>query len=465
MPVVYAFILLAVTAAAPSPRALPSSASVFFAPRIDRLSGTASFFGPAGASSAVLRPEAWRDALHPLGFDALRPESVKAVGIDPAGPLTLSQRTDVDVSCVSVADAAVYQRAMEARLQRLGTLRRTTKNGVVTVAAVDALGRVVLASVTKGRDSCAVVAHGATAEPHLVPVAALLGPTPVAVPALKPVRTLPGTFFLALTSGTPNGVLGVTTQGPTATAHVQAIGLPLAAMEGPGTSPFAAFSPAGLGVVRLRLARASLAPMVDASLAKLPLTPALRVAATTLAPALTGNVALFIHRVQVTGTLRTAEGRFSAVRAAVVAEVADAALAKQLVDGLDAQALGFRGGTLRTGVTGTTVVLANDVAAYDAAVAALGAAPRRQAHAVEFDVQPQALARGLSQVPLLDAVQDPALAGVLAAGTELGPLLLASERLVGWLDAAGAAGHRAELTWRLRSSSAVPDGGVDSPRE
>ena len=86
------------------------------------------------------------------------------------------------------------------------------------------------------------------------------------------------------------------------------------------------------------------------------------------------------------------------------------------------------------------------------ALASVGAEPAKQTHALELLINPTMVAKGLAQVPLLDAFQNPALAGLLAAGTELGPLLVASERLSGWADPTNIAGlHRAQLTWPLRA--------------
>jgi hypothetical protein len=82
-------------------------------------------------------------------------------------------------------------------------------------------------------------------------------------------------------------------------------------------------------------------------------------------------------------------------------------------------------------------------------LAALPGGAGKQAHAGEAVVDPKLLAEGLSQVPLLEALQAPELAGLVAAATELGPLLLASKKVTGWLDAAGTGQHRAQAVWQL----------------
>jgi hypothetical protein len=98
-------------------------------------------------------------------------------------------------------------------------------------------------------------------------------------------------------------------------------------------------------------------------------------------------------------------------------------------------------------------------------VAALASASGKQAHGLEFELDPKAVARGLQQVPLLEAVQAPELAALVAASTELGPLLVASAKLGGGLDST-AEGHVTKLTWLLDAAKfvdPVPDAGVPSP--
>lgn len=103
--------------------------------------------------------------------------------------------------------------------------------------------------------------------------------------------------------------------------------------------------------------------------------------------------------------------------------------------------------------------LSNDAAAREVALRALPAKASAQAHAGEATVDPALLARALSQVPLSEAVQNAELAGLLAASAELGPLLVGSEKIAGWVDGAGAQGHRAQLWWVLKQPAGA-DGGV-----
>ena len=94
------------------------------------------------------------------------------------------------------------------------------------------------------------------------------------------------------------------------------------------------------------------------------------------------------------------------------------------------------------------------------AITALASASGKQTHGIEFVVDPKLVAKGLQQVPLLEAVQAPELAGLVAAGTELGPLLLASDRVSGYLDSAAGGVHTGRLVWQLDASKFAPDAGV-----
>ncbi len=67
---------------------------------------------------------------------------------------------------------------------------------------------------------------------------------------------------------------------------------------------------------------------------------------------------------------------------------------------------------------GANVYLATDVTVLDNVLKTLPTSPAKQLHAAEWSVDPKLLANGLSQVPLLDAMQSGELAGALAAGTE-----------------------------------------------
>jgi hypothetical protein len=189
--------------------------------------------------------------------------------------------------------------------------------------------------------------------------------------------------------------------------------------------------------------------VLEQVLRRIPSGKPLSLLAPKVAPLLTGNVALFVARVKVTQGLRTGEARYFAVKHVLLAEVSDAAAVKALLGGIDEAALATRKGKLEVGLAGSTLYLSNDAAAKDAALRALEGAGGAQAHAGEAAIDPKLLADGLSQVPLLEALQAPELAGLVAAATELGPLLLASTRVEGWVDPAGEGTHRGQAVWEL----------------
>jgi hypothetical protein len=68
---------------------------------------------------------------------------------------------------------------------------------------------------------------------------------------------------------------------------------------------------------------------------------------------------------------------------------------------------------------------------------------------MDFTMDPKKVARGLSQVSLIDIMSNQQLAGLFAASAEAGPLLANSERLTGWLDSAPGGAHRFSLNWAL----------------
>lgn len=101
------------------------------------------------------------------------------------------------------------------------------------------------------------------------------------------------------------------------------------------------------------------------------------------------------------------------------------------------------------------MVLSNDAEVKGRMLRALEGAAGKQAHGLEFVAAPTQVAQGLAQVPLLEALQAPELAGLVAVSSELGPLL-ASERVAGSVEAGPV--QRAQLTWALNPSKFVEDG-------
>jgi hypothetical protein len=203
-------------------------------------------------------------------------------------------------------------------------------------------------------------------------------------------------------------------------------------------------------------------------------------AAHAMAATLTGNAVVVIARVKVQASLRTEAGRFFAVRMAVLGESKDPQASRavlktmesikgaQPLDSGEGLSLILREGQVQLGVRGKNVYLANDVSVLEGAAKALPEQGGKQQHGAEITVDPKLLAQALSQVPLLDAVQSTELAGVLAAGAELGPLLLGTEQVSGWADELPGTGYKGQVTWKLKPppprdggfpDAGAPDGG------
>jgi hypothetical protein len=432
-----------------APRAPADAELVTYVPKLDRLSTLMPFFTAAGTRSVILRPEGWRGTAHPvLEFDVTDPASLDAAGVDASSSLTLSRIGERQVSCVGIKDAKRFAARCEERLKRLGDLFTKQEGAVTTVGARDPLNRVLAGYVINGTESCAVTGHGLSVEKQLPELAKALGKS-VKGPGFTLAQGLDGAAQVVVPKGSPLGAVTLTGDGLTLTANAKAKGLPLAQLSGAGTSPYAALAPADLATLRARLAKDAMAPVLDQVLRQLPGGKDLAALSTAVAPLLTGNVAVYAAKVKVSQGLRTPEARFFAVKSVWLAEVTDAAAVQAALGGKDRVSFPTRAGALEVGLTGTTLWLSNDAGARDALLAALPGGAGKQAHAGEAVVDPKLLAEGLSQVPLLEAIQAPELAGLVAAATELGPLLLASKKVSGWLDAAGAGQHRAQAVWQL----------------
>jgi hypothetical protein len=115
-------------------------------------------------------------------------------------------------------------------------------------------------------------------------------------------------------------------------------------------------------------------------------------------------------------------------------------------------------GTVLAGLSGKHLFFANDEEALKAALAAVASvAPAPMEHGADAFVDPALLSRAFNQVSLLDLMSSRDLAPLVAAGTELGPLLSHTERLSAWVDADGTS-QRYALTWKL----SVPAGEADA---
>ncbi len=441
-----------------APRALPGAEVVSYLPRLDRTADSVPFFEVAGARVSLLRPSAWREFTHPiLEFDVTRAESFNAAGIDGTGSLTVSRRGEFEVSCVTLSDVKAFETACAPRMKSTGDLTRKTEAGVTIVSAKDQLNRVLLAYALKGKVSCAATNHGLSLQEVLPELAKLTASTkPPTGAGYKAASDLPGAISIIRPDGPQSGAVSLTTKNLTATLNAQINGLVSALAPKVGQSPFATAAPLGMAVLRLRLTKgAALEESLAAALKQVPGGRLLQPAVHVLAPLMTGNVLVFVHRAEVTGSLGTDDARFRALKHAILIETTDAAATTQALAELAARDPSGRRPVSQFGSLGSVAYLFNDDLALKTALTSLegAAAAGRQAHSLEIRLEPGVMAKALAQVPLLDAIQNQALAGLLAVGSELGPLLLVSEPMTGWVDppSAPTGAHRAQVVWPLKA--------------
>jgi hypothetical protein len=441
-----------------APRGLADAELITWAPKASEVSTLLPFFSRAGQGSVMVAPASWRESAHPLlVVDVTRPESMTAAGISVADGLTVTVRGPITVGCHTLSDARAFEAAARARLERYGTVFRTEAAGLITLGSRDALNRVQAAALIKGKESCSVSASGQTVE-KLLPEVTKAFAKPLAGAWVKAATDQPATQYFMVPERPQDpaarlkgwATLALSSKGDTLTVDGRTKGLPISTLQPSGASPFAQLSAPGVMTVRARVAKEQLGPVMEQLFSGLPGGRTLAPAAKELAPSLTGNVAFVFSRVKVTSGLRAPASRFFAMRFVLLAEASDAAAAKAVVDAVDQKALQFKEGRLEAGVVGNVVWLSDEGEARDAVLAALGRAAGQQKHGAEFDVDPQALAKALASVPLLEIVQSPELSGVLVAATEVGPLLMMTDRVRGWLDSTSASTDRKST--RLNSS-------------
>lgn len=442
-----------------APRAPPGAEVVAYVPKLADAAQLLPFFTAAGSRSVLLRPDSWRSESHPLiDVDVMSRESLALAGIDSGGSLTSSRLGEASIACVTVSDVDAYRKAADAKLARLGEVFEKVEGGVSVYASRDPLGRVLAAYVLHGKDSCAITGHGRSVEPQF-PLMSKLVTKAAAGPGVTMAAKMPGVVQLIAPAGSTPGVLALNAKGLALTVDGKAKGLPLAQLAGAGASPLGTFSASGMAVFRARVAKAQVPSMVEAAVRQFPGASTLLPLAREAAPYFTGNAAVLLSHAKVSAGLRTREARFFALKGALLAEVNDVPAVAALLTKLDPKALAFREGTISVTLEGSLLVVSNDAEVRARAVAALASAAGKQAHGVEFEVDPRLVARGLQQVPLLEAVQAPELAGLVAAGTELGPLLLASQKVTGFLDSPAAGVHSARIVWQLDPAKFTPDAG------
>lgn len=452
-------LLMAMTVAA-APKAPADAQVIGYAPAVDKLGALVPFFEKAGTRSVLARPENWKTDAHVLlEVDFTNAEALKSAGVDATGPLTRAQVGDATMSCVRISNLDAFRKGCDARLARLGDVFEKVEGGVSVYGARDPIGRVMAAYTVAGKDSCALNGHGRSVE-ALFPMLAKATSKPASGAGWAMTSKVPGVLQLVMPSGAPSGVVGLSGKELELTIDGKTKQAPLAQLSGGGASPFGSFRPGGMAVVRGRVAKAQLPTLVEQVVRVMPASSVLLPVARAVAPYLTGNTALLLSHVRVGSGLRTREARFFALKGALVAEVSDAAAVQPLLSALDPAVLKFGQGALSVTLEGNVLVVSNDAETRARAVAALSSASGRQQHGVEFEIDPKAVAKGLQQVPLLEAVQAPELAALVAASTEVGPLLLASSSITGWLDSASDAQHVSKLVWTLDAAKFAPDAGV-----
>ncbi|HSP80401.1 MAG TPA: hypothetical protein VLQ93_17855 [Myxococcaceae bacterium] len=468
-----ALVLAASLAAAPAPRAAQAADTVVHIPRLDALQGVNAFLERAGVHAALMRPAVWSAELHPLfALEPGQPERLTALGLEPSGPITVSMLGGGRLTCTRLADPKVFQARANEVLATAGgqvEVKPKTSGGVTSVLVPRESGGQA-GYALKGKEACAFLSVGAgfvddgAGQELLKEAARLVGRTPRPDRRLKRV---PGVLYVL--QPRRGLVVGVDGSGTELRVEGTAEDLPLPLFQAAGTSPYGAVKPAGLLVSRARVAPGGVAQAVGSVRARVqevcPTCPPAEVStvARRVGGHLTGHVLLLVDSVKVRGSLRTPAARFFAPRQALAAEVKDAEAVKAALAPLkkfpgakvleDGYALEVKGGTLFVRQEGRHLVVGNDESVTKLLLAALPQEGAKLPHAVDFTVDPRRLARGLSQVSLMDVVSDQQLAGLFAVGLELGPLLANSERITGWLDSAPRGAHRFSLTWTLPAAS------------
>lgn len=442
-----------------APRAPADADTVAYVPKLVDAAQLLPFFTAAGSRSVLLRPDAWRSESHPLiDVDVTSKDSLALAGIDPNGSLTSSRIGDTSIACVTVSEVDRYRKAADAKLARLGEVFEKVEGAVSVYASRDQLGRVLAAYALHGKESCAITGHGRSVEPQFPQLSKLMTKTATG-PGVTMAAKVPGVVQLIAPSGSSHGVLALNAKNLTLTVDGRSKGLPLAQLAGGGASPLGAFSASGMAVVRARVAKAQVPSLVEQAVRQFPGAATLLPLAREAAPFFTGNAAVLLSHAKVSSGLRTREARFFALKGALLAEVNDVTAVAAMLEKLDPKSLAFREGTLTVTLEGSLLVVSNDAEVRARALAAVAVAAGKQAHGLEFEIDPRLVARGLQQVPLLEAVQAPELAGLVAAGTELGPLLLASQRVSGFLDSPAAGVHAGTVVWQLDPAKFTPDAG------
>ncbi|MFZ5471439.1 MAG: hypothetical protein ACOZIN_18605 [Myxococcota bacterium] len=463
LPLVVAAVLAASPPSAsprPAPRAHPKASTTLYVPQLNKADGLAAFLRAAGEKASLFRPEGWRPELHPLlWLDLTDPASLAELGVDPKGSATWSVVGPARVICLTLADVKRHQEKLAAKLAPLGPKRTSkAKNGVALTAATQ-LDQPVAGYALKGKEVCAVHGGGTSIDGLLEDAAKLVAQPSTGGIWKKVATTNDAAYWVS-----PRGVVGARGSAKSLTADVRGR-FPAPALEGSGPSPYANVPPSGLALMRARVARSGVSAVTStlrgqlAALCPVCEPEALLAVTSDLTPLLTGNVLLWADSVKVRESLRSPAARYFAVRHVYLAEVSQPEEAKKALAALsswkNAKATGdgflltLKGGEVRVGLAGPHLYLGNDAATVSAALAAVNGASGKMPHGAELLVDPKAVAKGLAQISLLDVVGSQELAGLFAAGTELGALLAHSERIEAFADSQDDRSHRAVVTWTL----------------
>lgn len=443
------FLTLCLSAAPFNARIAPDANFAIHLPQASAAVKVRPFLERAGNHSALLRPEAWRDDTHPLlGIDVTRLETMEAAGIDVQGPLTYSTKGNWAFTCLKVKSASSYDKTAATRLATLGTPFRKTQGKATVVGAKDTLGRVLAGYVTVGTLSCAVSSPEGDGEAALTEMTKWVSAPPWN--KWKPTAALNGDIFLLA----PTSAVGMSATPTTATfdAVSNEGGVPALSIEKP--SPYTLEGTDGLLKLRAQYAPAGLGTLVESARRALsrvcPRCERAELATATagLEKQLTGNVLVFISEVKVQGSLKNEANRFAALKSAVLVELSSADAAEAALEPCQRYLASGKAG-LTVSAQGAHLVIANDEATAKSATAFIAKSPVRLKHGMDFSFSAALAARGLSQIPLFEALSSPDLAGLLAASVEAGPLLLHTASVDGWLDGGGKAPVRAGLGWTL----------------
>jgi hypothetical protein len=386
----------------------------------------------------------------------MSPATLSAVGIDPAGAATVSFIRRGKVSCARLADPKLFQTQAGEALVPGGAVKTATAKGVTT-ASVPRTSGGRAGYVLKGSEMCSFFTLYDD-DDALKETVKLIGKAPAPDARLG---KLPGVVFVI------QGPLVVGLEGTADALQAEgtATRLPLPPFQTTGASPYGTMKLDGLLFSRAQVAPAGLSQAVGSvrwSVQQVCATcpPAqVEAVAKAVTEQLTGHIAVLVDSIQVKAPLRTPEGRFFAPRQAVAAEVKDAEKMKAALAPLaelpgaqamaDGYSLALKGGNVFVRQKGQHLVLGNDEAVVKGLLDALPDTGAKLPHAMDFTMDPKKVARGLSQVSLIDIMSNQQLAGLFAASAEAGPLLANSERLTGWLDSAPGGAHRFSLNWAL----------------